>query len=178
MPTPSTCPRGTATRPRPRRPAWATPRGTILSERGCDGDPATESLVVLSRTANSGATCFWHPLVARRPKCNVHGFYRLVSCALVSSGRCCGVVCGGVVWCGVVWWTEDAVTRRQWPGCLPTGTGKREGCVYSARAVYKCVVIGGKRGGVGETWMSPSWRQLSSQKFPLYSLSLRLLVQA
>ena len=24
---------------------------------------------------------------------------------------------------------EGAVTKRQWPGCLPTGTGKREGCV-------------------------------------------------
>ena len=33
------------------------------------------------------------------------------------------------VWCGVVWCAECAVTRWQWPGCLPTGTGKREGCV-------------------------------------------------
>ena len=42
----------------------------------------------------------------------------------------CGVVWCGVVWCGgVVWCAEGAVTRRQWPGCLPTGTGKREGCV-------------------------------------------------
>ena len=31
--------------------------------------------------------------------------------------------------CGVVCCAEGAVTRRQWPGCLPTGTGKREGCV-------------------------------------------------
>ena len=38
----------------------------------------------------------------------------------------CGVV---LVWCGVVWCAEGAVTRTQWPGCLPTGTGKREGCV-------------------------------------------------
>ena len=30
-----------------------------------------------------------------------------------------------------------------------------------------------KEGGVGETWLSPSWRQLPSQKFPLYSLSFR-----
>ena len=45
------------------------------------------------------------------------------------------------------------------------------------RAVCKCVVIGGKR-GVGETWVYRSRRLLSSQKFPLYSLSLRLLVQA
>ena len=47
----------------------------------------------------------------------------------------------------------------------------------SARAVCKCVVIGGKR-GVGETWTSPSRRLLSSQIYPLYSLSLRLLVEA
>ena len=40
-----------------------------------------------------------------------------------------GAVWCGVVWCGVVWCAEGAVTRRQWPGCLPTGTGKREGCV-------------------------------------------------
>ena len=46
-----------------------------------------------------------------------------------------------------------------------------------ARAVCKCVVHGGKRGG-GETWMSRSRRLLSSQKFPLYSLSLCLLVHA
>ena len=36
----------------------------------------------------------------------------------------------------------------------------------SARAVCKCVVIGGKR-GVGETWVLRSGRQLSSQKFVL-----------
>ena len=39
--------------------------------------------------------------------------------------------------CGVVWCAEGAVTRRQWPGCLPTGTGKREGCVCCVRAVCK-----------------------------------------
>ena len=49
--------------------------------------------------------------------------------------------------------------------------------MYSVRAVRKCVDIGRKR-GVGETWRSPSWRQLSSQKLPLHSLSPRLLVQA
>ena len=86
-----------------------------------------------------------------------------------------GVAWRGVAWCGVVWCAEGTVTRRQWPGCLPTGARKREGCVCSARAVCKCVVIDGKR-GVGETWVSRSRRLLSSQKFPLYSLSLRLLV--
>ena len=48
----------------------------------------------------------------------------------------CGVVWYGVVWCGVVWCAEGAVTRRQWPGCLPTGTGKRVRlCVLWARRV-------------------------------------------
>ena len=42
----------------------------------------------------------------------------------------------GVVWCGVVWCAEGAVTKRQRPGCLPTGTGKRAGlCVLCARCV-------------------------------------------
>ena len=36
---------------------------------------------------------------------------------------------GIAVRCGVVWCAEGAITRRQWSGCLPTGTGKREGCV-------------------------------------------------
>ena len=50
-----------------------------------------------------------------------------------------GVVWCGVVWCGVVWCAKGAVTRRQWPGCLPTGTGKRAGlCVLCARRVYVC----------------------------------------
>ena len=49
----------------------------------------------------------------------------------------------------------------------------------SARAVCKCVDVGGKR-GVGETWRSPTRRLLSAQKLPLHSLSLsvRLLVRA
>ena len=54
----------------------------------------------------------------------------VVWCGVVWCGVVwCGVVWCGVVWCGVVWCAEGAVTRRQWPGCLPTGTGKREGCV-------------------------------------------------
>ena len=56
---------------------------------------------------------------------------------------------------GVLWCAEGAVTRRQWPVCLPKGTGKGEGCVSSTCAVCKCVVIGGKR-DVGETWVSRS----------------------
>ena len=107
----------------------------------------------------------------------------VVWCGVVWCGVVwCGVVWCGVVWCGVVWCgvlccAEGTVTRRQWPGCLPTGTGKREGGVYSARAGCKCVDIGGKR-GVGETWRSPTMRLLSAQKLPLHSLSLHLLVQA
>ena len=54
----------------------------------------------------------------------------VVWCGVVWCGVVwCGVVWCGVVWCGVVWHAEGAVTRRQWPGCLPTGTGKRQGCV-------------------------------------------------
>ena len=67
------------------------------------------------------------------------------SCGVVWCGavRCgvvwCGVVWCGVVWCGVVWCAEGAVTRRQRPGCLPTGTGKRAGlCLLRARRVYVC----------------------------------------
>ena len=48
----------------------------------------------------------------------------------------CGAVCCGVVWRCVVWCAEGAVTRKQWPGCLPMGTGKRAGlCVLCARCV-------------------------------------------
>ena len=53
-----------------------------------------------------------------------------------------------MVQCCVVWCAEGAVTRRQRPGCLATGTGKREGCVSYARAVCECVYHGGKRGYV------------------------------
>ena len=68
----------------------------------------------------------------------------VVWCGVVWCGVVwCGVVWCGVVWCGVwcgvVWCAEGAVTRRQWPGCLPTGTGKRAGlCVLCARRVYVC----------------------------------------
>ena len=50
------------------------------------------------------------------------------SVQLLHRPRAVGRECG-VVRCGVVWCAEGAVTKRQWPGCLPTGTGKREGCV-------------------------------------------------
>ena len=80
----------------------------------------------------------------------------------------------GVVWCGVP------------KALLPQGNGRdvyprvkvngRAVCV--ARAPSVSVWLSADRRGVGETWMSPSWRQLSSHKFPLHSLSLHLLVQA
>ena len=82
-----------------------------------------------------------------------------------------------MVWCGVVWCTEGAVTRRQRPGCLPTGTGKREGCVYSVRAVCKCVDVGGKRGKRGDLEATCQVMAVSPGApagFPLF----RLLVQA
>ena len=64
-------------------------------------------------------------------------------------------VCCVVLRCVALCCAEGAVTRRQWPGCLPAGTGKREGCVCSARAVCKCVVIGGKRGSRGKPGCHP-----------------------
>ena len=105
--------------------------------------------------------------------CGVVVFCIVVFCVVVF----CVLVCYVVVLYVVVFCAEGAVTIRQWPGCLPTGTRKREGCVYSACAVCKCVDVGRKR-GVGETWRSPTRRLLSAQKLPLHSLSLRLLVQA
>ena len=61
----------------------------------------------------------------------------VVWCGVVWCGVVwCGVVWCGVVWCGAVWCAEGAVTKRQRPGCLPTGTGKRAGlCVLCARCV-------------------------------------------
>ena len=50
----------------------------------------------------------------------------VVLCCVV---LCCVVLCCVVLCCVVLCCAEGAVTRRQWPGCLPTGTGKREGCV-------------------------------------------------
>ena len=68
--------------------------------------------------------------------------HRVSSCAvLCRSVLCCAVLCCAVLCCVVLglrcvvlccvvlYCAEGAVTRRQWPGCLPTGTGKREGCV-------------------------------------------------
>ena len=79
-----------------------------------------------------------------------------------------------MVWCGVS------------KALLPEGNGpdvyagvqvnRRALCV--ARAPCVSVWFLAERGGVGETLVSRSRRLLSSQKFPLYPLSLRPLVQA
>ena len=93
----------------------------------------------------------------------------MVWCSVVWSG----VMSCGVVWCGVVWCAEGAVTRRQWPGCLPTGTGKRAGlCVLCARRVYVC------RSWWREGEPGRPGRLALLQELPLHSLSLHLLVQA
>ena len=81
--------------------------------------------------------------------------------------------------CGAVW-------RGVPKALLPEGNGRdvypwvqvngRAVCIEHAPCVS--VWLTAERGGVGETWMPPTRRMLSSQKFLLYSLSLRLLVQA
>ena len=89
----------------------------------------------------------------------------VVLCCVV---LCCVVLCC-VVLCCVVQKALIPMAGMSTNGCLPTGTGKRKGSVYSARAVCKCVDVGGKRGG--ETWRSSTRRLLSAQKLPLHSLS-------
>ena len=82
-----------------------------------------------------------HPAV--KTHLREHHACGVVWCGVVWCGVVwCGVVWCGVVWCGVVWCAEGAVTRRQRPGCLPTGTGKRVGlCVLCARCVLMCYCI-------------------------------------
>ena len=83
------------------------------------------------------------------------------------------------MWCGVVWCGVPKAL-------LPEGNGRdvyprvqvNGRAVCLARASCVSVWLSAERGGVGETWMSPTRRKLSSQKFLLYSLSLRLQVQA
>ena len=66
----------------------------------------------------------------------------VVCCGVVWSGvEWSGVEWCGVVWCGVVWCGEGAVTRRQWPGCLPMGIGKREGWVSKCSVLSACVLM-------------------------------------
>ena len=65
----------------------------------------------------------------------------VVLCCVV---LCCVVLCCVVLCCAVLCCAEGAVTRRQRPGCLPTGTGKRAGlCVLCARCVVVCWCIAG-----------------------------------
>ena len=59
--------------------------------------------------------------------------YVVMMCCVV---LCCVVLCCVVLCCVVLCCAEGAVTKRQRPGCLPTGTGKRAGlCVLCARCV-------------------------------------------
>ena len=81
--------------------------------------------------------------------CVVLCFAVLHCIVLCCAVLCCVVLCCVVLCCVVLCCAEGAVTRRQWPGCLPTGTGKRKGCVCSTRAVCQCVVFGGKWGSRG-----------------------------
>ena len=72
---------------------------------------------------------------------------RAVSC--VCAVLCCAALCYVCVafCCDVLCrCAEGAVTKGQRPGCLPTGTGKREVCVCCACAVCECVYHSGKRG--------------------------------
>ena len=55
----------------------------------------------------------------------------VVLCCVV---LCCVVLCCVVLYCIV----PKALSKRQWPGCLPTGTGKREGCVSKCT---RCVSV-------------------------------------
>ena len=129
-------------------PPFRPPRRRTLGRTGCTAHcavlragAAVLLLVLLWR-------CYWarEPTPAPVP---IEGLWGCCTLEQFSSVVWHGVVWCGVVWCGVVWCAEGAVTRRQWPGCLPMGTSKREGCVYSARAVCRCVVNGGKRGSWG-----------------------------
>ena len=67
----------------------------------------------------------------------------VVLCCVV---LCCVVLCCVVLCCVVLCCAEGASTRRQWPGCLPTGTGKRE-AVCLARTSCVSVWLSADRGG-------------------------------
>ena len=50
----------------------------------------------------------------------------VVLCCVV---LCCVMLCCVVFYCVVLRCAKGAITKRQWPGCLAMGTGKREGRV-------------------------------------------------
>ena len=107
----------------------------------------------------SGVVCWSHEVCCGVLRCHV----------VWSSVMCCGLMSCVVVCCA-----EGTVTIRQWLGCLPTGTGKREGCVCSAHAVRKCVVLGGKRGSRGNADVIPVARVVipgAPAVFPLSPLA-------
>ena len=83
-------------------------------------------------------------------------WFAVVCCSVVW----CGVVCSAVLCCVVLCCVEGAVTRRQWPGCLPTGTGKRAVCV--ARMLCLRVCLPQREAGVytGQHCSALRWRLL------------------
>ena len=130
------------------RDRWSVPGALAAGTRG----PRAPSGVVLGAGARVHPTLLVHHPFGWCPGPVVGGFAPgtqpvgrageysgcgVVWCGVVWCGVVwCGVVWCGVVWCGVVWCAEGAVTKRQRPGCLPTGTGKRAGlCVLCARCV-------------------------------------------
>ena len=97
---------------------------------------------------------------------------------------CCAVLCCAVLCCAVLCCVVLCCVVPK--ALLPEGKGRdvyprvqvNGRAVRVARAPCVSVWLSAERGGVGEAWMSPSWRQPASQELRLYSLSLRLLVQA
>ena len=74
--------------------------------------------------------------------------------------RCTGACCVGF---GVCCCAEGAVTRRQWPGCFPTGISKREGCVCCVRVVCNCADVARKEREPGEPGREPPGDCLHSE---------------
>ena len=98
--------------------------------------------------------------------------------ALMWCGVWCPVTCGamsGVVWCcvvccGVLWCAEDAVTKRQWLGCLAYGNSK------TGRGVCARALCWG-RSAPARRLGSPQRPAVSVQGRCGDSLPLRLLVR-
>ena len=115
------------------RDRWSVPGALAAGTRG----PRAPSGVVLGAGARVHPTLLVHHPFGWCPGPVVGGFApgtQPVSRAGEYSG--CVVLCCVVLCCVVLCCAEGAVTKRQRPGCLPTGTGKRAGlCVLCARCV-------------------------------------------
>ena len=102
----------------------------------------------------------------------------VLCCVCVVLCLCCVVLCCAVLCCVVL----CCVGLK---ALLPEGNGRdvyprlqvngRAVCIVRVPCVSVRLLAVRGGGGVGETWMSPTRRILSSQKFTLHSLSLRLL---